>query len=65
MEKIKRALNESPFSLLGILFLVGLILSLDYYSIPNKFLLIAVIGGLIQDHTGPGNPEVLTSGLSY
>jgi nitrate/nitrite transporter NarK len=82
MEKIRKALNESPFARWGILFLVGLILSVNYYfydafstlkdllmrefnftnthyglfvsfySIPNTFLLMAVIGGMILDKLG-------------
>jgi len=82
MEKIKKALNESPYARWGILILVGLILSVNYYfydafstlkdllmkefdftnthyglfvsfySIPNTFLLMAVIGGMILDKIG-------------
>ena len=89
MEKIKKALNESPFARWGILLLAGFILSVNYYfydafptlkylpmrefnftnthyglfisfySRPNTFLLMAVVGGMILDHTRPGNPEVL------
>jgi len=77
MEKIKKALHESPVARWGILLLVGLILSVNYYfydafstlkdllmrefnftnthyglfvsfySIPNTFLLMAVLGGMI------------------
>jgi len=76
MEQVKKALNESAPARWGILFLVGLILSVNYYfydafstlkdlltrefsftntqyglfvsfySIPNTFLLMAVIGGM-------------------
>jgi len=82
MEKIKKALHESPVARWGILLLVGLILSVNYYfydafstlkdllmrefnftnthyglfvsfySIPNTFLLMAVIGGMILDKLG-------------
>jgi MFS family permease len=82
MEQVKRALNESAFARWGILLLVGLILSVNYYfydafstlkdllttefnftntqyglfvsfySIPNTFLLMAVIGGMILDKLG-------------
>jgi len=82
MEQIKKALNESAFARWGILLLVGLILSVNYYfydafstlkdlltsefsftntqyglfvsfySIPNTFLLMAVIGGMILDKLG-------------
>jgi MFS family permease len=82
MEKIKKALHESPYARWGILLLVGLILSVNYYfydafstlkdllmrefnftnthyglfvsfySIPNTFLLMAVIGGMILDKLG-------------
>ncbi len=82
MEKIRKSLNESPYARWGILLLVGLILSVNYYfydafstlkdllmrefkftntqyglfvsfySIPNTFLLMAVIGGMILDKLG-------------
>jgi MFS family permease len=82
MEKIKKTLSDSPYARWGILFLVGLILSVNYYfydafstlkdllmrefnftnthyglfvsfySIPNTFLLMAVIGGMILDKLG-------------
>lgn len=82
MEKVKRAINESPVLRWGILILVGFILSVNYYfydafstlkdllkaefnftntdyglfvsfySIPNTFLLMAVIGGIILDKYG-------------
>lgn len=82
MEKIKRTINESPLARWGILFLVGFVLSVNYYfydafstlkdlllkefaftntdyglfvsfySIPNTFLLMAVIGGVILDRLG-------------
>jgi MFS family permease len=82
MEQVKKTLNESAFARWGILFLVGLILSVNYYfydafstlkdlltsefnftntqyglfvsfySIPNTFLLMAVIGGMILDKLG-------------
>jgi len=82
MEKIKRALNESPAMRWGILLLVGFVLSVNYYfydafstlkdllraefnftnkdyglfvsfySVPNTFLLMAVIGGIILDKLG-------------
>jgi nitrate/nitrite transporter NarK len=82
MEKIKKALNESPAMRWGILILVGFVLSVNYYfydafstlkdllkaefnftntdyglfvsfySIPNTFLLMAVIGGMILDRIG-------------
>ena len=82
MEKLKKALNDSPVARWGILLLVGLILAVNYYfydafstlkdlltrefsftntqyglfvsyySIPNTFLLMAVIGGMILDKLG-------------
>lgn len=82
MEKIKKALNESPAMRWGILILTGFILSVNYYfydafstlkdllmlefgfsntdyglfvsfySIPNTFLLMAVIGGVVLDKLG-------------
>ncbi|MCK4663888.1 MAG: MFS transporter [Bacteroidales bacterium] len=82
MEQIKKALNESATLRWGILFLVGFILSVNYYfydafsslkdlltkefdftnthyglfvsfySIPNTFLLMAVLGGIILDKIG-------------
>ncbi len=82
MQKIRKALNESPFARWGILILVGSILSVNYYfydafstlkdllmrefnftnthyglfvsfySVPNTFLLMAVIGGMILDKLG-------------
>jgi len=82
MDKIKKALNEYAVLRWGILLLVGLILSVNYYfydafstlkdlmskefgftntqyglfvafySIPNTFLLMAVIGGVILDKLG-------------
>jgi len=82
MEKLKKALNDSPFARWGILLLVGLILAANYYfydafstlkdlltkefsftntqyglfvsfySVPNTFLLMAVIGGMILDKLG-------------
>jgi len=82
MEQIKKALNESPIARWGILILVGLILSVNYYfydafstlkdlltsefkftntqyglfvsfySIPNTFLLMAVLGGIMLDKVG-------------
>ncbi|MFC1733635.1 MFS transporter [candidate division KSB1 bacterium] len=82
MEKIKKAINEKPLARWGILFLVGFILSVNYYfydafstlkdlltkefqftnthyglfvsfySIPNTFLLMAVIGGIVLDRLG-------------
>ncbi len=82
MEKIKKALSDSPYARWGILVLVGIILSVNYYfydafsslksllvsefaftntqyglfvsfySIPNTFLLMAVLGGMILDKLG-------------
>lgn len=82
MERIKKALNESPIARWGILLLVGFILSVNYYfydafstlkdlltrefnftnthyglfvsfySIPNTFLLMAVLGGILLDRLG-------------
>ncbi len=82
MEKIKRTINESPTARWGILILLGIILSANYYfydalstlkyllkeqfemsgsqygiyvsfySVPNTFLLMAVIGGIILDKLG-------------
>lgn len=82
MEQVKKALNESAVARWGILFLVGFILSVNYYfydafstlkdmlqqefgftnsdyglfvsfySIPNTFLLMAVIGGVVLDKLG-------------
>ena len=82
MEQIKKALNDSAIARWGILLLVGLVLSANYYfydafstlkdlltkefsftntqyglfvafySIPNTFLLMAVIGGIILDKLG-------------
>ena len=82
MEKLKKAINDSPVARWGILVLVGFILSVNYYfydafstlkdllmtefgftntdyglfvsfySIPNTFLLMAVIGGVILDKLG-------------
>lgn len=82
MERIKKALNESPVARWGILLLVGFILSVNYYfydafstlkdlltrefnftnthyglfvsfySIPNTFLLMAVLGGILLDRLG-------------
>jgi nitrate/nitrite transporter NarK len=82
MEKVKKAIQDSPYARWGILLLVGLILSVNYYfydafsslkslltkefsftntqyglfvsfySIPNTFLLMAVLGGMILDKLG-------------
>ncbi|MEN8226156.1 MAG: MFS transporter [Bacteroidota bacterium] len=82
MEKLNKAMNDRPWVRWGILFLVGFILSVNYYfydafstlkdlltkefgftntdyglfvsfySIPNTFLLMAVIGGIILDKLG-------------
>jgi len=82
MEKLKKSIIESPYMRWGILILVGLILSVNYYfydafstlkvllkqefnfsntqyglfvafySIPNTFLFMAVIGGIILDKLG-------------
>ncbi len=82
MEKIRKALNDSPAMRWGVLVLVGFVLSVNYYfydafstlkdmllkefnftntdyglfvsfySIPNTFLLMAVIGGAILDRLG-------------
>jgi len=82
MERVRRTLHDSPWARWGILVLVGLILSVNYYfydafsslkslltkefgfsntqyglfvsfySIPNTFLLMAVLGGMILDKLG-------------
>jgi MFS family permease len=82
MERLKKAMNDSPAVRWSILILVGFILSVNYYfydafstlkdlmtiefgftntdyglfvsfySIPNTFLLMAVIGGIILDKIG-------------
>lgn len=82
MEKLKKSLLESPYARWGILLLVGIILSVNYYfydafsslkslltsefgfsntqyglfvsfyAIPNTFLLMAVLGGMILDKLG-------------
>ena len=82
MEKVRRALNDSPALRWAVLVLVGFVLSVNYYfydafstlkdlllkefnftntdyglfvsfySIPNTFLLMAVIGGAILDRFG-------------
>ncbi|MCK5765359.1 MAG: MFS transporter [Bacteroidales bacterium] len=82
MERVKKAMNDSPAVRWGVLILVGFILSVNYYfydafstlkdlmtiefgftntdyglfvsfySIPNTFLLMAVIGGIILDKIG-------------
>jgi len=82
MEKIRRSLSESPYARWGILLLVGIILSVNYYfydafsslkslltkefgftntqyglfvsfyAVPNTFLLMAVLGGMILDKLG-------------
>ncbi|WP_462280117.1 MFS transporter [Salinivirga cyanobacteriivorans] len=82
MEKVRRALNDSPAMRWAVLVLVGFVLSVNYYfydafstlkdlllkefnftntdyglfvsfySIPNTFLLMAVIGGAILDRFG-------------
>jgi nitrate/nitrite transporter NarK len=82
MEKLKKAINDSPLARWGILILVGFILSVNYYfydafstlkdllmiefgfsntdyglfvsfySIPNTFLLMAVVGGVVLDKLG-------------
>ena len=82
MEQLRKALSDSPYARWGILILVGLILSVNYYfydafsslkslltkefgftnthyglfvsfySIPNTFLLMAVLGGMILDKLG-------------
>lgn len=82
MEKLRKTLRDSPYARWGILVLVGLILSVNYYfydafsslksllikefdftnthyglfvsfySIPNTFLLMAVLGGMILDKLG-------------
>lgn len=82
MERVKKAMNDSPVVRWSILILVGFILSVNYYfydafstlkdlmtiefgftntdyglfvsfySIPNTFLLMAVIGGIILDRIG-------------
>ncbi|MFC2116609.1 MFS transporter [Bacteroidota bacterium] len=82
MEQLRKALIDSPYARWGILVLVGLILSVNYYfydafsslkpllvkefgfsnthyglfvsfySIPNTFLLMAVLGGMILDKLG-------------
>ena len=82
MEKVRKVLSDSPYARWGILILVGLILSVNYYfydafsslkslltselgfsntqyglfvsfyAIPNTFLLMAVLGGMILDKLG-------------
>jgi len=82
MEKIRKSLSESPYARWGILLLVGIILSVNYYfydafsslkallteefaftntqyglfvsfyAVPNTFLLMAVLGGMILDKLG-------------
>ncbi len=82
MEKLKTSLQNSPYARWGILLLVGIILSVNYYfydafsslkslltsefgftntqyglfvsfyAIPNTFLLMAVLGGMILDKLG-------------
>jgi nitrate/nitrite transporter NarK len=82
MEKIRKTLSESPYARWGILLLVGIILSVNYYfydafsslkalltkefaftntqyglfvsfyAVPNTFLLMAVLGGMILDKLG-------------
>jgi nitrate/nitrite transporter NarK len=82
MEKFRKSLNESPYARWGILLLVGIILSVNYYfydafsslkalltkefaftntqyglfvsfyAVPNTFLLMAVLGGMILDKLG-------------
>ena len=82
MEKIRKSLNESPYARWGILFLLGIILAVNYYfydafsslkslltkefaftntqyglfvsfyAVPNTFLLMAVLGGMILDKLG-------------
>lgn len=82
MENFKKSLNDLPYMRWGILILVGLVLSVNYYfydafstlkvllkqefnfsntqyglfvafySIPNTFLFMAVIGGIILDKLG-------------
>jgi nitrate/nitrite transporter NarK len=82
MEKARKLLSESPYARWGVLLLLGLTLSVNYYfydafsslkslltkefaftntqyglfvsfySIPNTFLLMAVLGGMILDRLG-------------
>jgi len=82
MDNLKKSISDSPYMRWGILILVGLILSVNYYfydafstlkvllkqefnfsntqyglfvafySIPNTFLFMAVIGGIILDKLG-------------
>lgn len=82
MEKVKRSLIDSPYARWGILLLLGLTLSVNYYfydafsslkplltkefaftntqyglfvsfyAVPNTFLLMAVLGGMILDKLG-------------
>lgn len=82
MEKIRKSLSDSPYARWGILLLVGIILSVNYYfydafsslkalltkefaftntqyglfvsfyAVPNTFLLMAVLGGMILDKLG-------------
>ncbi len=82
MEKARRLLNESPYARWGVLLLLGLTLSVNYYfydafsslkslltkefsftntqyglfvsfyAVPNTFLLMAVLGGMILDRLG-------------
>ena len=82
MEKIRKTLHESPIARWGILLLVGIVLSVNYYfydafsslkalltkelgfsnthyglfvsfyAVPNTFLLMAVLGGMILDKLG-------------
>ncbi len=82
MEKARRLLSNSPYARWGILILVGIILSVNYYfydafsslkslltkefgfsntqyglfvsfyAVPNTFLLMAVLGGMILDKLG-------------
>ena len=82
MEKTRKLLSESPYARWGILVLVGIILSVNYYfydafsslkslltqefaftntqyglfvsfyAVPNTFLLMAVLGGMILDKLG-------------